>query len=107
MTQDQFMGLLRQVLPILGTVFTALGWVSAGTSSAWMDLILQIAGPAFVLWGVIWAFIANGKGAITQSVAAMPETSVKPGTNGSAVITINDPTLAATAIKAATPAAKT
>ena len=28
MTQDQLMGLLRQVLPILGTLATAFGWLT-------------------------------------------------------------------------------
>jgi hypothetical protein len=68
MTQDQVMALARQLLPILGTLMTVLGFKSA-TAQATVDLILQIIGPIFVLGSVIWSFIANTRASIMASAA--------------------------------------
>lgn len=90
---DQFMGLMRQLLPVLGTLAVTLGWATQETINTWIALILQIVGPLGIIGGVVWSVIANSKSSILQSAAKMPE--VKS-------ITITDPNLA-NAAKAADP----
>jgi len=98
MTTDQITGLVRQVLPIAGTLLAALGFSSA-TSTAIVDVAMQISGPLIVIVGVIWAAIANTKGSIIQSVGGMDETEVKQTSSG-VTIKINDPKLAEQAMAA-------
>lgn len=74
MTQDQLMGLLRQLAPIFGTLLTVFGMKSA-TASALVDTIMTVAGPIMLVGSAIWAFIANSRGSIMAS-AAKP---VSPG----------------------------
>ena len=73
MTTDQIMGLIRQVLPLLGGVAIAFGWLTADQVGALTQKALAIAGPFLMLAGVIWALIANGKASILTSAANMPE----------------------------------
>lgn len=68
MTADQVNGLLRQILPILGTVLTALG-VKSATANAVVDLIMTIAGPAMLVGGAVWAFVANSRKSIMASAS--------------------------------------
>jgi len=68
------MGLLRQLLPVLGTIAMALG-VSAATWNAWTNTILTVAGPIMVLASFIWSVLANSKYSIIQSASKMPEVS--------------------------------
>ena len=73
MTQDQLMGLIRQLLPVVGGIAVALGWFTADQVGKLMQVILQIAGPVSVVLGAIWSLIANGKVSILTSAANMPE----------------------------------
>lgn len=73
MTQDQFMGLLRQVLPFLGGLAVGKGWLTAAEFADLSTLVLQIAGPIILVGSSIWAFAANSKKSILTSVGQMPE----------------------------------
>lgn len=73
MTADQLMGLVRQVLPLLGGLAIGLGWLTADQVGKITQLVLQIGGPLITLIGVIWAFVANSKASILTSAANMPE----------------------------------
>lgn len=73
MTQDQIMALIRQVIPIIGGLLTALGWMSPETVAKLAGLATQIGGPIVIVAGAIWAFIANSKTSIIASASAMPE----------------------------------
>lgn len=99
MTQDQLMALARQLIPLLGGIAISLGWLTADQVGYWTGVLMQIAGPALTLFGIIWAFVANSKASIVKSVAAMPETKV----SSTGKIEILDPKLAEVAAKAATP----
>jgi hypothetical protein len=68
MNQDQIMGLLRQVLPIAGTLLTVFG-VKSATANAIVDMIMTVAGPAALIWSAIWAFIANSRASVMASAA--------------------------------------
>ena len=95
MTSDQFMGLVRQAIPLIGGIAVAMGWLTTGQVARTTEIVLQIGGPLFVLWGIIWSYVANSKESIVQSVAAMPETTVEGN-----MVRINDPRLATAARKA-------
>lgn len=73
MTQDQFMGLLRQVLPIVGSLLVTMGWMTPADEMRWITLAMEVAGPGFIIYGVVWTFIANSKKSILTSAANMPE----------------------------------
>ncbi len=85
MTQDQVMGILRQVLPFLGGLAVGKGWLTTTQVTDLTTLIFQIAGPVMLIGGSVWAFIANSKKSIVQSASQMNE--VKS-------MTISDPKLA-------------
>lgn len=99
MTQDQVMGLLRQLLPVIGTILTAFGWTDAAGWANWTNMIMAAAGPAMILGSAVWTVIANTKAAKIKAVAAMKETSVA----SDGTIKIHDTKLADTAVVAATP----
>lgn len=98
MTQDQMMGLLRQVLPILGTILAALGFgkIAVGIAT-YTDTIMAIAGSVFNVASIIWALVANSKTSIIKSTSAMPEVD-----SSKLAAAINDPNLKAAAKDAAT-----
>jgi len=74
MTIDQVMALLRQVMPIVGTMLTVFG-LSSATANNIVNLIMSGAGPALALTSVVWSFIANSRTSI-MTAAAKP---VAPG----------------------------
>lgn len=100
MTQDQIMGLLRQVLQIAGTLATSLGFLAPDVVAHWTAVILQVAGPIAMLVGIVWNLIANKQTSIAASIGANPATTVKPAGDGSAVVTIKDPEMAKAALQA-------
>lgn len=68
MTTDQIMGMLRQILPIVGTMLTVFG-MSSATANSIVNLIMTGAGPALALISIVWAFIANSRSSIMASAA--------------------------------------
>lgn len=100
MTQDQIMGLLRQLLPVLGGIAVALGWISPETVASLTAKILAIAGPLAVLAGVVWSWVANKPTSVAASMGANTSTVVTPAANGTATVTLMDPDMARAAIDA-------
>lgn len=76
MTTDQLAGLLRQVLPILGTLLTVFG-LSSATANSIVNLLMAISGPLLGVGSAIWAFIANSRSSI-MAAAAKPVTPDAP-----------------------------
>jgi len=74
MTNDQIMSMLRQFMPIIGTMLTVFG-LSSATANAFVNLVMSGAGPALTLASLVWSFIANTRASIMAS-AAQP---VAPG----------------------------
>lgn len=68
MTNDQIMALLRQVMPIVGTMLTVFG-LSSATANSIVNLIMSGAGPTLTLAGILWAFFANTRASIMASAA--------------------------------------
>lgn len=76
MSNDQIAGQLRQILPILGSMAVALGWISPEKANAVVTNILAIVGPLMILGGIVWTAFANTEKALVQSAAAIPGTVV-------------------------------
>lgn len=77
---EQTSGQLRQLLQALGAIATTFGFATAGQVDLWIQIILQIAGPAMMLGGVIWSWKVNTTSALVASVDAMakePDSPVK------------------------------
>src|SRR6266446_101074 len=74
MTIDQAMAILRQVMPIVGTMLTVFG-LSSATANGIVNLVMSGAGPALTLASLVWSFIANNRASI-MAAAAKP---VAPG----------------------------
>lgn len=72
MTPQQVTDLLRQLLPVLGTVLTAWG-VSADKWTSISNLLLLIAGPGMIVVSAIWGFIRNTKAGLVTAAAQVPE----------------------------------
>lgn len=92
------MGLLGQAIPIIGGVAITLGWLTKDQVADLTAHVLAIAGPIITIAGLVWAWVANSKKSVSQSIGAMPETKVEAAPGGAAVVTINDPTLAKAAL---------
>lgn len=76
MSNDQITGQLRQILPILGSIAVALGWISPEKSNLLISNILAVIGPIMIIAGIVWTAVANTQKAIMQSAAAVPGTVV-------------------------------
>lgn len=76
LSADQITGQLRQLLPILGSMAVALGWISPEKANTLISNILAVIGPLMILGGIVWTAIANTQKAIAQSAAAIPGTVV-------------------------------
>jgi hypothetical protein len=75
---EQTSGQLRQALQAIGGIATALGWLTTGQVELWIQVILQAAGPAAMLAGVIWSWWVNRPKALLASVVAMAEDPNSP-----------------------------
>lgn len=74
MTQDQVMGVVRQVLQAVGMLATMLGFTAlAGEVQGWTPFILAAVGPVMQLAGLLWNIKANTKSSIIASATSMPE----------------------------------
>src|SRR5262245_16178907 len=73
MNQDQLLSLLRQLLPIFGTLAISFGWTTPDKWAAWSTTIMSVAGPIMVLVGIVWGFLAHTKTATLTAAAALPE----------------------------------
>jgi lysozyme family protein len=68
-SQDQIIAQLRILIPILGTIISATGWVSADKMGPIISNLLIALGPLSYLIASIWSFIANSRASIMASAA--------------------------------------
>ena len=85
-TQDQWMGFVRQVIPLLSGIAIGKGWLTTDQAANLASLFLQIAGPLGLIAGGVWAYIANNKQSILKAAGKMPEVQK---------VVVNDAALAA------------
>lgn len=73
MTTDMMLALLRQMLPVLGTLAATLGWIAPEKVAPLVSSILSAIGPIMILGSTVWSVFANTKSSILTSAAQMPE----------------------------------
>lgn len=88
MSQEQILGLVRQILPVLGGVAVSFGWLTTNQVSDVTATLLQIAGPIMIVGSAIWSAINKTKANLVSTVAALPEVKtieLKPTVAGTAL----------------------
>lgn len=73
MSSEQWLALLRQVLPMLGGMAIALGWLTVNQVSELSAALLGAVGPLTILGSAVWAIYLRKKSEIIKSAAAIPE----------------------------------
>jgi hypothetical protein len=77
---EQTSGQLRQALQAIGSIAMALGWLTTGQVDAWIQGIMQVAGPVAMLAGVAWSYKVNRPVDLVASVVNLakdPQSPVK------------------------------
>ena len=75
---EQTSGQLRQLLQIVGTLLTTLGYLQPGMADTWIPVVMQIAGPISMIAGMVWSWWVNRPVNIVASVAAMGKDPASP-----------------------------
>lgn len=75
---EQTSGQLRQMLQIVGTLLTTLGYLKPGMADTWIPVVMQIAGPISMIAGVIWSWWVNRPANLVASVVAMAADPASP-----------------------------
>jgi hypothetical protein len=68
-SQDQLVGQLRILIPIIGAVISGLGWVSEARMGPIISNLLIALGPLSYLGSAIWSLYANSRHSILSSAA--------------------------------------
>ncbi len=75
---DQMVAQLRILIPIIGTIVTALGWVSSDHIGPIVSNILIAIGPVSYIGTSVWSFIANSRASIMASAAKPYDANTPP-----------------------------
>lgn len=75
---EQTSGQLRQALQAIGSIAMALGWLTTGQVDAWIQSVMQIAGPIAMLAGILWSYKVNRPVDLVASVVAMADDPTSP-----------------------------
>lgn len=95
MSQEQVLGLVRQILPVLGGIAVALGWLTTNQVASLTATVLQIAGPAMIIGSTVWSLINKTKANLVSTVANMPEVksvTLDPTKEGVSDLNLTTPT---------------
>lgn len=68
-SEDQIVAQLRILIPIIGTLISATGWVSAEHMSPIISNLLIALGPVSYLMASAWSFYANSRASIMASAS--------------------------------------
>lgn len=72
MNSEQIMGLIRQILPVLGGIAMTFGWLTPGQVATGTATILSIAGPGLIVISTIWSLVAKTNTSLVAAAAAVP-----------------------------------
>jgi hypothetical protein len=75
MNKEQLIGLLRHLLPFIGGLATGSGYISQEGWAIFSEKMLQVAGPAITLAGLVWSYMDKTDKALEEKVIAIPEVS--------------------------------
>ncbi len=96
MTLDQWMGLVRQLLPTLATLLTTVGLINASQQADFVSVGMTVVGAVGSVVGFVLAYKANSKESIIASATQMEEVDSKK-----LAAAITDPNLKDVAVKGA------
>lgn len=88
MTQEQWMGLLRQILPVLGTLAVSLGVLTPDQVGRGSAFILTIAGPMMIIASAVWSIIDKSD---TSLIAKVDVIAKDPTSPVQGIVTANTP----------------
>jgi len=71
MTPQQVTDLMRQILPVIGSLLTTLGLVTGDKWTTWSNLILLIAGPVMIIFSAVVGFFQHSKQGVLTSAATL------------------------------------
>lgn len=94
MNSEQIVGLIRQFLPFIGGIVTALGWNKAGEFDALSAAFVQAIGPVMTLGSVIWSLVAKTNASLVTSAAKVPGVAtitLQPNAAGQALAPVTPP----------------
>jgi hypothetical protein len=75
MNREQLIGLLRHLLPFIGGIATARGYITQEGWAVFSEQLLQLAGPVITIAGLVWSYMDKTDKALVGKVIAMPEVS--------------------------------
>ena len=78
MSQEQILGQLRQILPVVGTILVSLGVMKPETVGNLTSTILVIAGPIMIIVSAVWSLIDKTKTSMVAKVDAMAKDPTSP-----------------------------
>jgi hypothetical protein len=73
MNKEQLIGLLRHLLPFIGGMATARGWITKEGWTVFSEELLQMAGPVFTIAGLVWSYFDKTDAAIVAKAIALPD----------------------------------
>mgnify|MGYP001612760081 FL=1 len=78
MSQEQVLGQLRQILPVIGTILVSLGVMKPETVGNLTSTILVIAGPIMIIVSSVWSLVDKTKASMVSKVDAMAKDPTSP-----------------------------
>ena len=78
MSQEQWLGQLRILLPALGMLAVASGFMSQTLADLWVSKLLIISGPLMIVVGSVWSAIDKTRASLVAKVDAMAKDPTSP-----------------------------
>lgn len=106
MNYEQVTGLIRQILPVVGGVAIAFGWLTKDQVGTLVTNVAAAAGPLMIIGSTIWSLVNKTDKAIVAAANALPQVQgvvTKPTEEGRE-LAASVPS--STVVSAGTPAAK-
>jgi len=100
MTKEQIEGLIRQMMPVIGGIFMALGFMTADKWNTVMTVTFELMGPVLIIASTVWSVMSKTRTAILISAAGLMDTT---GTPLVKKVELNPRALEAAPLAAATP----
>ncbi len=73
MSSEQWLAIVRQMLPVIGGIAITFGWLTNDQVSDLSAAVLSALGPVMILGSAGWAIYMKKKSEIIKSAAALPE----------------------------------
>jgi hypothetical protein len=103
MTREQIEGLIRQLMPVIGGIFMALGFITADKWSTVMTVTFELMGPVLIIASTVWSVMSKTRTAILISAAGLMDNTGPQPVGLVKKIELNPKALEAAPLAAATP----